>query len=192
MKLVARSISLLAISICIAACSTNTIIDSYFFPSEYTSQKITDDSQTLAMCFALEGRGYQFDEFYLGESQVKVTYSDGQQKSYLESQSMFLVALISTSRDFANPEIYSDEEFNRIKLEGEKLCTDYGQIAEQFGINLPLKGVFFWDYLNGVRGGFGLSAECEIIDIYGWGAGSYASRYEIQSEAMCPSGRVIY
>jgi hypothetical protein len=171
---------------------THTILDGLIYPATESYERSDNDLQALAVCSQLEEKGYQFDEFSVDILSVEVTYPDEHKEQFPYSYAVSPVVLTAINRDYDNPDIFSDEEFERLKQQASNFCKDYYQEANKLDLSLPLSGILYWDYLNGVRGGFHLSPSCEITDGYGWGTGSYASSYESDLSADCPSGHVSY
>jgi hypothetical protein len=175
-----------------AACVTNTIADTLIYPSESYYSYLSDDEKGLAMCMALEAQGYQFDEFLVSEIGLEIAYPDGHQQLYPQSYSVHPVVLTDIERDYNNPDIFSENEYLRVEEEAKTFCRDYQQVASDIDINLPLEGILYWDYIDGVRGGFWFTESCNISGSYGWGTGSYASDYEPNPALICPSGHVVH
>jgi len=140
----------------------------------------------------MEARGYMFDEFSIDEFGYDVTYPNGATRRYTQDSSTHPVVVMSMARDYNNPNLFADDEWLRLENSAVQFCHDYYETVDELDINIPLSGVLFWDYINGVRGSFQLSASCEISGSYGWGSGSYASSYTEYSTDKCPSGRVEY
>jgi hypothetical protein len=175
-----------------ACVATHTILDGLLFPAKDYYERLDNDPQAIAVCTQLEERGYQFDDFSVNIESIEVTYPDGHQELFPYSYSVSAIVVTEINRDFDNPEIFSEEEFERLQQEAQSFCEDYYREANDLRASLTLSGILFWDYVNGVRGGFWFSETCEVTGGYGWGTGSYASAYELDPSATCPSGRVSY
>ena len=160
-------------------------------PHEYWRQ-ITDDEDALAICLALEDRGYQFDEFYVDEIGVEFTYPGGGRAAYPRATGVTAIVLEGIYRDFDSAEGISEDELRRLDGKAEAFCRDYQQTASALGVDLQLAGIMFWDFVTGTRGGYHFTENCQIADSYGWSFGSYAYQYELDPEAICPSGRVVF
>jgi hypothetical protein len=182
----------LLLGLMLTACTTYTIWDSYIYPSQYYEITGIESEQSDVICRMMEDMGYVFDEFSVSEYGVEVTYPDGEQRNYTESISLHPHVVVDMARDYNNPNTFSDEEWARLDGLAVTFCEDYQRIAAELHIDLRLSGVTFWDYVNGVRGGYYFSETCEITGGYGWGTGSYANRYTENSTDTCPSGQVEF
>lgn len=179
-------------SMSVIACRTNTAFDAMVYPSEPYWEAIRDDPDGLLLCQWMERQGFTFDTFYVDESGVQVTYPDGHIARFQQDRSVTPLVLKAISRDFDGFAALAEGEEERLHEEAETFCQEYEQAATDLGVDLPLDGVFFWDYVVGMRIGFYFSdAGCEITGSYGLSAGSYARDYELDPEAICPSGRVV-
>jgi hypothetical protein len=173
----------------LTACATFTILDRFIYPSEYFATRLTDE-RSIAICDAMEAQNYVFDEFAIGEYGYNVIYPDGETSHIIQNASVHPVVVTVMARDYNNPDLFSDEEWHRIENSAVQFCHDYYATVDDLELDLPLSGVLYWDYINGIRGGFQLSDSCEIVGGYGWGSGSYASTYAENSTDTCPSGSV--
>lgn len=183
---------LIPVCFIIISCRTNTIYDSLIYPSEATMTQNRDNLDVLELCQALENEGYVFDEFHLSEYGTEVTYSGNDVVDYVQSSSLVPTIIISINRDYDNPSIFTNEESRRLERTAQEFCHSYYQVSSDLAIEYSLSGVIFWDYVNGVRGGYTLTETCNIDNSYYWSTGSYANQYTQDSEYVCPSGRVQY
>lgn len=174
------------------SCATHILLDASIYPSHDYWQAITDNENVLNLCSVLENKGYTFDEFYAAEAGLEVTYPNGDKARYPLTQAIEAVLVTDIARDYDNPNIFLREEFERLQGVAQTFCYDYQEAAEELHASLPIGSVLFWDYVDGVGGGFTFSETCELVSSYGWSAGSYANRYEIDPDTTCPAGRVSF
>jgi hypothetical protein len=181
-----------AISLSATACKTGTVLDAIAYPSEPYSQLVSDDPDGLSLCQALEKQGYTFDEFSVEELGVQVMYPDGTSVRFRQDYGITPLVLTPIARDFDGVAALKDGEEERLWDEAVSFCRAYEQAATELAVDLPLHGIFFWDFTVGMRVGFYFSdTGCEITGGFGWSAGSYARDYELDPEATCPSGHVV-
>lgn len=143
------------------------------------------------MCIGLESEGYQFDDFSVTESAIQITYPDGSQQYYPQAYSVTPIVITDIERDYDSLE-FLDNEIPRLEIEARTFCEDYQRVATNASSGLSLSGVFYWDYIDGVRGGFWFNEHCNVVGSYGWSTGSYGSSYQPNLNKVCPSGHVIH
>lgn len=179
------------ISFILTACSTNTIFDALIYPTEYYYVPIPSDPNGLVICKSLEQQGYQLDEFSIYDIGLEITYPDGIKRRFRQAREVNVIVVIDIERNYDNPNIFSDAEYTRIEGLARAFFKDFQQIVTEKQLSLSVSGVFYWDYNDGVRGGFRFSPDGKITSSYGWSTGSYANLYEFNKYPSCPSGRVI-
>ncbi len=180
------------IGLSIMACKTDTMLDTLVYSSETDTRTVSDDPDGLALCQLLESQGFTFDKFDVTELGKRVTYPDDEVVFFPQERWTRPLVLIPIVRDFDGVAALVDGEEERLRDEAVSFCQIYRQAAAELDVDLPLHGVFFWDFTVGMRVGFDFSdAGCEITGTFGWSAGSYARDYELEPEAICPSGHVV-
>ncbi|MBX3066299.1 MAG: hypothetical protein KF726_25195 [Anaerolineae bacterium] len=188
----ASVVLLVCLGVVMTSCTTNTVLDVLVNPAEYYYVPLRGNSDTLSLCVALEKQGYILEQFDVAEIGFEVTYPDGSKRRYKQADEVSVIIIIDTNRDYANPNVFSSAEYARLEGLARTFFRDFQRIVNEQQLELKLPGVFYWDYFNGVRGGFRFSPDGEITDSYGWSTGSYANYYEAYDVPSCPSGRVIH
>ena len=142
---------IVAIGLSTVACKTGTMLDTLIYSSEPDMRTVSSDLDGLTLCHLLEGQGYTFDKFDVIETGERVTYPDGEVAFFPQERWVIPLVLTPIARDFDGVAALKDGEEERLRDEAASFCLAYEQAATELAVDLPVHGVFFWDFTVGMR-----------------------------------------
>ena len=182
----------LLISLPLVSCRTNTVFDALTNESEFRYEYVSEDDESLALCTALEEKGYVLDELRTGSESIIVTYPDGHQQLFPTSKSVTFSVIIDIERNFDNTEQISKSEIQRLKIEAQQVCLASKQTIDEASLDeIRVSGILLWDYIVGVRIPVSFSDDCQV-SLYSVSTGGYGHSYKLESDVICPSGHVDF
>jgi hypothetical protein len=121
---------LLVLGVVITACTTNTLLDQLWYPSDTWGISV-EQTEYDRMCFALEAGNYNFDYLEVNNRFRVVYYPDGHQVEYPTGEkSVAFTLFTSIQRNFDNPQEWSDAEVERLRIQAQEVCQAVQTIAE--------------------------------------------------------------
>jgi hypothetical protein len=170
----------------LAACRTNTVIDSLFYDSEIISLSY-NGSEVNSLCRAIQRRGYLFSEFDVYTDYVLVSYPNGETQSYEDGIGIGITAMTLIGRDFDTLTL-PEEELVRLARYARELCFAAQEEAREFSFTNVDVGMVLHDPINGVTIVYNtenFSGECSTITSGYYGFGAYGTEEQL-TDSICP------